>query len=46
MVVVVNDIVGIMMGCELGVGSCEVGFIVGELWIICDGGWGVWLFGG
>lgn len=46
MVAVVNDTVGTMMGCEPGVGPCEVGLIVGELWTICDGGWGAWLPGG
>ncbi|KAF0883512.1 HXK3 protein, partial [Crocuta crocuta] len=35
-VAVVNDTVGTMMGCEPGIGPCEVGLVVGEPWAICD----------
>lgn len=37
-VAVVNDTVGTMMGCEPGVGPCEVGLVVGEPWATCDDG--------
>lgn len=43
MVAVVNDTVGTMMGCEPGVGPCEVGLVVGELWVTSDGGQGAQL---
>ncbi|XP_041603626.1 hexokinase-3 isoform X3 [Vulpes lagopus] len=42
-VAVVNDTVGTMMGCEPGVGPCEVGLVVGEPWAICDDGKGAQL---
>lgn len=41
-VAVVNDTVGTMMGCEPGVGPCEVGLVVGEsqAFVMVDGGSG------